>query len=84
MPHGILKNIAHYSPKNSSQSSGRKLRPVFRRNTSSVNLPSGLIDEEDEITNARKPSEIRVFILLNSVNFCFKFSLLYLLKVQMF
>ena len=84
MPHGILKNIAHYSPQNNSQSSGRKLRPVFRRNTSSVNLPSGLIDEEDEITNARKPSEIRVFILLNSVNFCFKFSLLYLLKVELF
>ena len=85
MPQGTLKNIAHYSPQNNSQSSGRKLRPVFRRNTSSVNLPSGLIDEEDEITNARKPSsEIRVFILLNSVNFCFKFSLLYILKVQMF
>ena len=84
MPQGTLKNIAHYSPQNNSQSCGRKLRPVFRRNTSSVNLPSGLIDEEDEITNARKPSEIRVFILLKSVNFCFKFSLLYLLKVQMF
>ena len=84
MPHGILKNIAHYSPQNNSQSSGRKLRPVFRRNTSSVNLPSGLIDEEDEITNARRPSEIRAFILLNSVNVCFKFSLLYLLKVELF
>ena len=84
MPQGILKYIAHYSPQNNSQSSGREPRPVFRRNTSSVNLPSGLIDEEDEITNARKPSEIRVFILLNNVNFCFKFSLLYLLKVQLF
>ena len=84
MPQGILKYTAHYSPQNNSQSSGRELRPVFKRNTSSVNLPSGLIDEEDEITDARKPSEIRVFILLNFVNICFKFSPLYLLKVQLF
>ena len=78
MPHGILKYIAYYSPQNNSQSSVRELRPVFRRNTSCVNLPSGLIDEEDKITNARKPSEIRVFILLNFVNICVISSLSYI------
>ena len=78
MPHGILKYIAYYNPQNNSQSSVRELRPVFRRNTSCVNLPSGLIDEEDKITNARKPSEIRVFILHNFVNICFISSLFYI------